>query len=102
MPSDAASDASARSEVPLIAAQKARFLGAVALDFVDPDEPHEVATGRELRPVDDGPTAVALMIVDLGSLSAEPARRVRGHGLLSSFRGVGSRCGRKSASGGFA
>ena len=49
-----------------------RLGGAVALHLVDPDHPVQPPPGRHGAARDDGPRAVALVVVELGSLRLHP------------------------------
>ena len=57
--------------------------GPVALGFVYPDEPDEVAVRMDVASVDDLPTAVLLMVRDLGALGGGPTSVIEGERLLA-------------------
>eukprot|EP00965_Chrysotila_dentata_P140308 4638572-Pleurochrysis_carterae.AAC.3 len=78
MPSDAASDTKARREVPRMAAQNINRT--------------RLRPGGKLRCIDDGPAAVAFVIVDFGPFGFKPGRRVRGHCLFARLGGLGKHC----------
>eukprot|EP00965_Chrysotila_dentata_P158250 5228089-Pleurochrysis_carterae.AAC.1 len=66
--------------------------GTVALGLVHPDEPNEVAVGRNITPVNHLPAAVLLMIRDFSAFGSCPAGVIESEGLLARFGIVGCRC----------
>eukprot|EP00965_Chrysotila_dentata_P130783 4323956-Pleurochrysis_carterae.AAC.3 len=88
MPLLAAMDASARREVRRMAAQnpQAGLLSAVPFSLVHPYQPHERASRRQLRAVDEGPTTICFVVGYFSPFGGGPAFRVLGHRLFARAR----------------
>eukprot|EP00965_Chrysotila_dentata_P036722 1222415-Pleurochrysis_carterae.AAC.2 len=57
-----------------------------AMDASARKEPHERASRRQLRAVDESPTAIRFMVGYFGPFGGRPALRVLGHRLLTRAR----------------